>query len=217
MNTANIFITGGTGYIGRGLIPLLIDRGHLVRVLVRRGSESKLPSGCTPVIGNALDKQSFVNSILPSDTVVQLVGVAHPGPAKSNEFRSIDLVSGRASIEAAAEVGIKHFVYVSVAQPAPIMKTYQSVRAECEKYIHDKELNATILRPWYVLGQGHRWPIVLQPAYWLLERLPSTTESARRLGLVTLQQMLVALVSAIEHPSDGIRIVEVPQIKSSSL
>ena len=37
--------------------------------------------------------------------------------------------------------------------------------------------------------------------------------SAQRLGLVTLSQMVTALVDAIEHPPDRERIVEVPQIR----
>jgi len=40
-------------------------------------------------------------------------------------------------------------------------------------------------------------------------------DSARRLGLVTLRQMVVALRDAVENPGDGIRIVEVPEIRAS--
>jgi len=78
-------------------------------------------------------------------------------------------------------------------------------------------LTATILRPWYVLGPGHRWPYLLLPGYWLLERLPRTRDAARRLGLVTLDQMVAAILAAIEHPPAGARIVEVPQILPARL
>ena len=52
-----------------------------------------MPSGCQVILGNALHKDSFAHHIKPADTFVQLVGVAHPGPAKAKEFRAIDLVS----------------------------------------------------------------------------------------------------------------------------
>jgi uncharacterized protein YbjT (DUF2867 family) len=216
MPAHSVFITGGTGYMGQRLIALLLDRGHSVRALVRKGSESKLPSGATPVLGNALEKSTFVGQIAPADTFVQLVGVAHPSPSKAEQFRSIDLVSIRASVAAAAEVGVKHFIYVSVAQPAPMMKDYIAVRAEGESMIRAAKLNATILRPWYVLGPGHRWPYLLIPMYWLFEVLPRTRDSARRLGLVTLKRMLNALVQAVETPASGVRIMEVPQIRQVS-
>ena len=93
-----------------------------------------------------------------------------------------------------------------------MMKAYIAVRAECETLIRKSGLNATILRPWYVLGPGHRWTYVLVPAYWLLERISSTREGARRLGLVTLEQMLQALTDAVESPSTGVRVLGVPEI-----
>jgi uncharacterized protein YbjT (DUF2867 family) len=216
--THRVFVTGGTGYVGRPLITQLLERGHQVQALVRQGSERKLPPGCQAAIpGDALDGKSYASKISPADTFVQLVGVAHPSPAKAAEFRNIDLASGRSAVEAARSAGVQHFVYVSVAHPAPVMKAYIEVRSLCEGMIRQSGMNATILRPWYVLGPGHRWPYLLLPAYKLMELLPSTREGAKRLGLVTLQQMVRALLEAVEAPAKGVRIVEVPQIRTASL
>jgi uncharacterized protein YbjT (DUF2867 family) len=209
-----VFITGGSGYLGRPLISLLLERGHEVRALVRGGSERKLPSGCTPVLGNALDGSSYAAQIPPSDTFVQLVGVAHPSPSKGAEFRAIDFASGSGAIKAAAGCGVKHFVYLSVAHPAPMMKTYIEVRAECEALLRASGMNATILRPWYVLGPGHRWPYAIIPMYWLCSLLQSTREGAQRLGLVTLRQMVLTLANAVELPGCGVRVAGVPEIRA---
>jgi hypothetical protein len=64
-----------------------------------------------------------------------------------------------------------------------------------------------------VLGPGHRWPYLLVPAYWLAERLPQTRASARRLGLVTLDQMTEALLWSIRNPCSGVRVLEVEDIR----
>ncbi len=215
--THRVFVTGGTGYVGRPLIAQLLERGHQVQALVRPGSERKVPAGCQAVSGDALDGKSYASKISPADTFVQLVGVAHPSPAKAAEFRNIDLASGRSAVEAARGAGVQHFVYISVAHPAPVMKAYIEVRSQCEAMIRQSGMNATILRPWYVLGPGHRWPYFLLPAYKLMELLPSTREGAKRLGLVTLEQMVRALLEAVEAPAEGVRIVEVPQIRAASL
>ncbi len=201
--------------IGRSVLPLLLQRGHAVRALVRPGSERNLPSGCEPVPGDALDAATFASRVSPSDAFLQLVGVAHPAPSKAALFRSVDLASARASAEAAAGAGVAHFVYVSVAHPAPAMRAYWEARVEAEEFIARQGLAATVLRPWYVLGPGHLWPHLLRPGYWIAERLPATREAARRLGLVTLDQMTGAIVRAIESPASGIRIVEVPEIRGS--
>src|SRR5262249_38412203 len=148
-------------------------------------------------------------------TFVHLVGVAHPSPAKAEQFRTVDLAALRVSVAAAQSAQARHFVFVSVAHPAPAMKAYVAVRQECEQIIQESGLNATILRPWYVLGPGHRWPYMLLPMYWLMERIPSTRESALRLGLVTLQQMLHALVFAVENAAQGIKVVDVPTIRAA--
>jgi uncharacterized protein YbjT (DUF2867 family) len=211
----NVFVTGGTGYMGRRLIPQLVARGHRVRALVRSSSTANLPAGCAPVVGDALDAASYSAAVPPAETFVQLVGVAHPSPAKAEQFRSVDLASVRAGAAAAVTAGIGHFVYVSVAHPAPMMKAYIAARSEGEELIRTSGLSATILRPWYVLGPSHRWPVILQPFYWLAEQFPGTREPARRLGLVTIDQMLAALVRAVENPPDGVRIVEVPQIRAA--
>ena len=142
------------------------------------------------------------------------MGVAHPSPAKATEFRAIDLVSIQAAMTAAQFAEVGHFVYVSVAHPAPVMKAYIAVRSEGESLIRSAGLRATILRPWYVLGPGHWWPVALIPMYWMMELIPSTRDGARRLGLVTLKQMVAALANAVDQPCDGVRVIEVPGIRS---
>lgn len=209
-----VFVTGGTGYVGRPLITQLLERGHEVRALVRPGSEKKLPAGCQAIPGDALDGKSYASKITPADTFVQLVGVSHPNPSKAAEFRSVDLASGQSAVDAAKNAGVRHFVYISVAHPAPVMKAYIEVRSQCEAMIRQSGMNATILRPWYVLGPGHRWPYLLLPIYKLMESLPSTRAGATRLGLVTLNQMVRALVHAVETPARTVHIVEVPEIRS---
>ena len=46
-----------------------------------------------------------------------------------------------------------------------------------------------------------------------MELFPQTREGAIRLGLVTLEQMTQALLRAVETPSQGVRIVQVPEIR----
>jgi uncharacterized protein YbjT (DUF2867 family) len=211
----SVFVTGGTGYIGRRVIATLGARGHRVRALVRRGSEQKAPAGCEIVVADPFDHSTFVHTVGARDTFLQLLGVPHPSPAKAQQFIDIDLRSATESIAAASAAGAGHFVYVSVAQPAPVMQAYQRARRQAEQTLELSGLRRTIVRPWYVLGPGHRWPYVLLPAYWVLERFPATREGARRLGLVTLEQMVAALVYAVEHPPARTRIVEVPEIRAA--
>jgi len=210
------FITGGTGYMGSRLINLLLYKNYAVKALVRQGSENKLPAGCDYIIANPFDADSFAAAIPPGATFIQLLGVAHPGPKKKEQFRSIDFASVKASAEAAKNAGVAHFVYVSVAQtPTRIMHHYQQCRAEGEACIGATGIPATFIRPWYVVGPGHYWPLFLLPLYKVLEWIPATSQQAKALRLVSLQQMLHTLLYAVENPpASGVNIIEIEDIRN---
>ena len=210
-----VFVTGATGYMGRALIPALLARGHRVRALVREASAHRVPPGAEMVVGNALVPGSFADAIAPADTLVHLIGTPHPSPAKAASFRAVDLGSVDAALSAARQAGVSHFVYVSVAQPAPVMQAFVAAREAAEARIRASGMPATLLRPWYVLGPGHRWPYLLVPLYALFTLIPHSRETARRLGLVTLEQMVGALVASIERGPEGVRIIDVPGIRSA--
>ena len=191
---ASICVTGGTGYIGSRLVPLLTKREHQVRAVVRPGSEKKLPTNVLPIVADPLQENSYTESVRGCDTFVHLIGVPHPSPAKAAQFRAIDLLSIQVAVNTARDAEVRHFVYLSVAQPAPMMEAFIAVRAEGEALV----------------------PCALLPFYWIAELLPPARESAKRLGLITISQMLRALVWSIENPSDGIRILDVPKIRELS-
>lgn len=213
MSAKAIFLTGGTGFIGSALTAELLRRGHDVSALTRPGSPNKLPEGCRVVHGDALNGSSYASQIAPADTFVHLVGVSHPSPSKGAEFRAIDLQSIRQAVAAATQAGIQYFVYLSVARPAPMMREYQAVRAEGENLITQAGLNATFLRPWYVLGPGRRWPLALVPLYAIARVFPPTRDGALRLAFVTRDQMVRSLVWAIENSAKGVRALEPQDIR----
>ena len=209
----NVFLTGGTGYIGSRLIPALQARGHVIRALVRQGSERKLSATAQKIFGDPLRINSYTDKIPAADTSVHLIGTPHPSPAKATQFQEIDLVSIQVAAKAARDAGVRHFVYLSVAHPASMMQAFIAVRRQGEALLRETGIPVTFVRPWYVLGPGHWWPYAILPVYWLMELIPSTRESARRLGPVTIAQMVRALVWAVENPPDQVRILDVPQIR----
>lgn len=211
------FIIGGTGYIGTRLIKRLIKNDHHVTALVRKGSEQKVPFGAEVVIGNPFDAGTF-QSFIPKDAIfIQLLGVAHPSPKKVQQFRNIDLKSVKVSADAASAAGVSRFIYVSVAMvQSKLMHTYQEVRKEGEAYCMEKKLLCTFIRPWYVLGPGHWWPVLLLPLYGLAELIPSWRNKFRRMALVTIQQMLDALLYAAEAKPQSLRILEIKDIRNIS-
>lgn len=211
-----VFVAGGTGYIGKRLIKILLNGGYEVTALAREQSVKKLPHECKVVVGSPFDASSYANSIPPESVFVHLVGVAHPGPKKKEQFYSVDLASLKVSVEAATQAKTTHFVYMSVAQTTTkVMRDYQEARRLGEEAVLASGLISTFIRPWYVVGPGHYWPMLFQPAFKLLEIIPKTSVKAKALALVTLKQMLRTLnVVVINSPKEINNIVEIPDIKN---
>lgn len=213
-NVQTVFITGATGYMGKRLIKALLNQNYRVIALVRKGSEHKVPAGAETIIGDPFDASTFQPFIPANALFVQLLGVAHPSPKKAKQFREIDLRSVKASADAAHKAGVSHFIYVSVAMaPSRIMAAYQQVRQEGEEYCLEKKLNCTFIRPWYVLGPGHWWPILLFPFYALAELVPRWRKQARAQSLVTISQMLDTLITAIENKPAALQVYEIKDIR----
>ena len=182
--------------------------------MVRKGSEHKVPAGAEIITGDPFDAITFQQSIPVGSVFVQLLGVAHPSPKKAQQFKDIDLRSVKASADAASNAGIAHFIYVSVAmEPSRLMEAYQGVRKEGEEYCMKKKLNCTFIRPWYVLGPRHWWPIILLPFYGLAELSPALRKKARTKALVTIKQMLNALMNTIESAPLPLRSLEIKDIR----
>ena len=154
-------------------------------------------------------------ALTPGCTLILLVGTPHPSPSKAAQFQDVDLASARAAAEALQEVAVAHVIYVSVAHPAPVMQAYIAVRREGERLLKQTRVPVTVLRPWYVLGPGHWWPIVLIPIYKLFEMIPSARDTAQRLGLVTHRQMVAALAAAVTASTPSpFRVLDVPAIRA---
>ena len=213
-----VFITGATGYIGKRLTKQLLQRGHRVIALVRKGSEHKVVTGAEIVVADPFDPNSFQSSIPKDSVFVQLPGVSHPSPKKAKQFKEIDLRSVKASADAAAVAEASHFIYISVAMaPSKIMAAYQAIRQEGEEYSKSKKLNCTFIRPWYVLGPGHYWPVLLLPLYGIATLVPPLKQKAKSMALVTIRQILRTLIIAVETDPLPLRIIEIRQIRNTLL
>ena len=130
--------------------------------------------------------------------------VLRSGTKHEERIRRDRFVSAQQSLDAALYANVKHFIFMSVASPAPVMKDYVDVRLKCEANIVHSGINATLLKPWYVLGPGHYWPIILLPFYKVLQKIPSTRDGAMRLSIVKISSLIQALLFAVRNPANGI-------------
>jgi uncharacterized protein YbjT (DUF2867 family) len=140
--TSAVLVTGGTGTLGRIVVPLLRDAGRPVRVLSRHSHESA--NGLEYVTGDLTAGEGLDRAVDGVETIVHLAG-----SAKGDEHKTRNLV------RAAARAGVGHLVYISVvgADRIPVvsgvdraMFGYFASKLAAEQVVADSGLPWTTLR-----------------------------------------------------------------------
>jgi hypothetical protein len=140
--TAPILVTGGTGTLGRQVVPQLRDAGHQVRVLSRHSRESE--KGIEYLTGDLATGEGIEPALDRVETIVHCAGTP-----KGDEVKTGHLV------RAASQAGTQHLVYISVvgADRIPVtspvdraMFGYFASKLAAEQVIADSGLPWTTLR-----------------------------------------------------------------------
>ncbi len=131
--TTQILITGGTGRLGRALVPRLLDMGHDVRVLTRRRRD---PAAHRWVMGDLRTGSGLTGAALEADVIIHLATTNGRG----------DVVATGNLIEAAKAAGHPHLVYVSIVGVDDVALGYYRAKLACERRVEDSGLPWTILR-----------------------------------------------------------------------
>jgi uncharacterized protein YbjT (DUF2867 family) len=186
--TSPILVTGGTGTLGRLVVPRLRDAGCDVRVLSRRNHKSG--DGIEFVTGDLATGEGVEAAVDGIETIVHLAG-----SAKGDEDKARNLV------QAASRAGAPHLVYISVvgADRIPVvsgvdrtMFGYFASKRAAEKVIEDSRLPWTTLRAtqfhdlMLMVAQAlAKLPVVPVPAGFRVQPVDAD-EVAARLGELTL-------------------------------
>ncbi len=177
-------VTGAPGWLGTRLLEVLTDpqdplqkysgyKERHVKALVLPGlNTSSLPKAVELVPGNVLDTASLARAMEGVDTVLHLVGIIHP--KNIQQLFDINTTGTLNVLEAAAKAGVKRVVMISSNSaaglgkamkesdtPHPYMAYGRSKRQAEEhvlRFVHEKKLEAVILRPCWFYGPGNGQP-----------------------------------------------------------
>ncbi len=136
-----VFVTGGTGFTGSRVVPILLQRGYQVRCLHRPDSDrSHLPEPEIEwVEGNLADTQLLASSMKGADALVNIA--------------SLGFGNAGSIIQAAEEAGIRRAIFLSTtAIYTQIDAKSKSIRLAAEQAIQVSGLEYTILRPTMIYG-----------------------------------------------------------------
>jgi divinyl chlorophyllide a 8-vinyl-reductase len=111
----NVLVLGGTGYIGRALVPELARRGYHPVVLTRDPASATLPEfgGADVLVGDPVEPADVerVFERLPIQAVISLLSSRRPNDPE--ECRRVDYTAVTNGIRSAAAHGARQFIHVS--------------------------------------------------------------------------------------------------------
>jgi uncharacterized protein YbjT (DUF2867 family) len=159
-----VLVTGATGFIGRRLVPELVERGMTVRAMTRRPEAYDGPG--EPVGGDVHDADSLIDALKGVDVAIYLVH-----SLDDPEFERKDAEAARTFGRVAAEAGVSQIVYMGgLGADGENLSPHLRSRREVEGLLGEAGVPVTVLRAAIVVGAGGiSWELTRQ----LVKNLPA--------------------------------------------
>lgn len=223
MNNQRILVTGSNGFIGSALSDELCKRNYKVRNAVRDDCANSHLSGELVYIhdiNSVTDWGSVLNDV---DIVVHLIGRAHIMDETSNdpleEFRTVNVGATESIARAAADNGVKRFLYLSSigvlgsrSGESPLTEQshfaphspYAVSKYEAEQALHrvtsETGLETVILRPPLVYGPGNPGNF-LRLLRFVAKGIPLPFSSINNIrSMIYIDNLVDAIIACMFHP-----------------
>ena len=205
-----ILITGGTGYVGGRLIPLLRDRSSefLLRLMARKPEylRARVGDDCEIVAGDVTKPETLMAALEGIDTAYYLIHSMGSG----EDFEDQDRVAARNFAEAAKANGVKRIVYLGGlgVQDESLSKHLRS-RHEVGVVLRESGAQVIEFRASIVIGSGslsfeliralvQKLPVMICPKWVSTQAQP-----------IAIEDVLAYLSYAIDHVAGESRVYEI--------
>lgn len=159
-----IFVTGGSGFVGRAVIDQLLQQGHEVSALMRKPRPELKRQGLTQISGDTTQAHSLDGALQGCDAVIHLVGIIREFPSRDITFSRLHIDSTRNLIEAAQQQGVSRFLHMSANGSRPDgVSAYHRSKWAAEELVRASDLQWTIFRPSLIFGPGDEFINMLAP------------------------------------------------------
>lgn len=135
-----VLVTGGTGTLGRELVPRLLAEGRTVRVMSRGGPRGEGAERVEWARADLATGEGLAAALAGVDAVV------HAASDPRGDVRKTDVEGTRRLLEAAKAAGVRHFVYVSIVGVDGVPFPYYRVKVECEARVRGSGVPWTVVR-----------------------------------------------------------------------
>ncbi len=153
MAEETVLVTGASGYVGRRLVPALIEAGYTVRALVRNPDKVALPSAVEAVKGDVTDPSGLAAACRDVSVVVNLAAITADRKPPRGGYDAVNADGAINLVAAARETGVERIVQIggidtSTGTPGP----YLAGRRRGEAAVVDSGIPSAILKPSIMFG-----------------------------------------------------------------
>jgi UDP-glucose 4-epimerase len=204
-------VTGAGGFIGSHLCAGLVSRNYAVTALVRSTNNSEHSGVDEICIADVCEASSLGSAFIGADTVFHLAGAAHANARDYNAMRRLNVMGTENVLRAAIAANVRRLVYLSssLVQACETgvgdITDYGQSKLEAEQLLMsahaNQQLEVAILRPVNVYGAGMKGNIASMISLIARRRLPPLPRLRNELSLVSVDDLVNALVLVAESPS----------------
>ena len=226
----NLFIAGGTGAIGRVLVPLLVNAGHKVVALTRSADRTSqlAQMGAVPVVGDVYDEARLAQLVAESEAEIvlhQLTAFGTRGGDPYAETIRVRIEGTRCLVSAARAARVRRFIAQSISficspsgsgltdEETPIyLDSPPAVRALAEavaslerQTLEADGMSGTVLRYGWFYGPGTSYdPAGTIPTSIRKGTMPIVGAGAGTYSFINLQDAAAATLKVLAHDANGI-------------
>lgn len=195
-----VAVTGATGFVGRHIVRLLVQRGARVRALARNPAHAPFPPGTVALVpGDLADPAALRALVAGADAVVHLVGII--AERSGATFAGVHVEGTRRLVTAARDAGVGRFVHMSAAgaRDEPGATAYHRTKAQAEALVRTSGMTATIFRPSLIVGPENVPIGMLARLHRLLPAVPLFGDGSFPLQPVWAEDVALAFTLAVEQ------------------
>jgi NADH dehydrogenase len=196
-----VFITGGSGFVGRAIIQQLLTSGHSVRALIRQPDALFHFSNVETIVGDTTQPETLENQLFDCHAVIHLVGIIREFSGRGITFKQLHIESTANILRAAEKQGVERYLQMSAnGSRDDSITNYHRTKWKAEELVQKSGLDWTIFRPSLIFGQHDQFVNMLAQLIRKLPLVPVMGDGQYQLQPVSVFDIAKSFAAALNKP-----------------